>query len=703
MKTTIFLFLALALQTTAFSQTLPKPELVYPGADNGATPRSYPDGKGPVVADNVAVFDGLDFVAFPKLLRGRSAFTVAVWFNPAGAGNMRLLGAERGHSLEISEAPQTEGKLRWAQFTERWSPPLYSSDHVRPGEWNHVTVVYDGAEMRLFLNGKKQAAGASQGAVTPSGDTEFIGTYTETMPGKFTGQIARAEVYGMALDDAQVGRLSADTSPCRAAPLSAAKPCAPVDFHTADGKLDALKIVRAYADLMLERGRDTYGPAASPLFASALDRRNFRIGSFPSVAGVRGHDRVTVGANVMCDENLYQILYALSEITGSPSYAKAADEALGFFLKHAQSPATGLLAWGEHLGWNFKTEDVLTTTKPGQYIHEFARPWQLWPRCHALNPEACEAYASGLWNHQIQNQKTGMFSRHALWDRHGPQAQNEYPRHGGFYIATWAFMYGKTKSNEFPTAIETLVDMYERYSAQNPGAVPCSTYPGRTRMMWTASNLSLAIDLEQSAAGMPPRLREKMKALAGRIDAVFLRLKHDFTNGETGFVATADIHTLEPLFNTKEWLPYTRPWLTGYGFQTDAEVANLCHERQKLTADKTTRDAYRRLILTCADRYLDSEPDLSKPVYPGTFGAVIWHLLDAAEISNDEKYVGRARFFADMAVRTFMPGGIPLPTASSVNTHYEAITKGDSLMLSLLRLAGRDENTSKTPLQYCDR
>jgi hypothetical protein len=35
---------------------------------------------------------------------------------------------------------------------------------------------------------------------------------------------------------------------------------------------DFLKVVRRYADTMIERGRDTYGPQKSGLLLSALDR-----------------------------------------------------------------------------------------------------------------------------------------------------------------------------------------------------------------------------------------------------------------------------------------------------------------------------------------------------------------------------------------------------------------------------------------------
>ena len=42
--------------------------------------------------------------------------------------------------------------------------------------------------------------------------------------------------------------------------------------NKAETKPDYLKVVTAYADTLIEHGRDTYGKVHSPLFAAALDR-----------------------------------------------------------------------------------------------------------------------------------------------------------------------------------------------------------------------------------------------------------------------------------------------------------------------------------------------------------------------------------------------------------------------------------------------
>jgi hypothetical protein len=117
-----------------------------------------------------------------------------------------------------------------------------------------------------------------------------------------------------------------------------------------------LEVVRCYADTMIERGRDAYGPQKSGLLLSALDRTTLApltVRPAPP-GGIRRGDRPgrawveMNGANPMLDQNLLRVFYTLSEITGDSRYAQIADEELTWFFSHTLSPKTSLLPWGEH-------------------------------------------------------------------------------------------------------------------------------------------------------------------------------------------------------------------------------------------------------------------------------------------------------------------------------------------------------------------
>ena len=202
------------------------------------------------------------------------------------------------------------------------------------------------------------------------------------------------------------------------------------------------KTVQAYADAMLEYGTDTYGAQKSPLLISILERKPVRAFSrMPQPPnGIRQGDRVTThGANVNLDQNLYRVLYALSQITGDSRYQSAADNALQSFLKVSPSSETHLFAWGEHLCWDLKTD--APGTHESKQIHEPKRPTVLFDQFYKLNPAATIKYCDGLWEHQLYTDKNGKkdgnFSRHAAYARHDPRANYDFPKEGGYFIHDW--------------------------------------------------------------------------------------------------------------------------------------------------------------------------------------------------------------------------------------------------------------------------
>lgn len=634
----------------------------------------------------VLQFGGVDYVELPQTLRGHDIFSVSAWFLPDAENvPMILLGSRWGYNLEISYEDGAGGKLRWQHYTDRWQPPVFSDAPVVVKKWHQVVVTCDGTTTRLYLDGVPQnITASSKGKILAPGEPEFIGRSAPRSGDRWIGCLRDLSFYGEALSDEKVQALynSGKKEIAKAVVLSEQRK---LTWKTQSG-FDYLALVKAYADVMIEKGRDTYGPKSSPLFAAALNRYTFRIGNFPDIEGIRSSDRITTGANPMTDENLYQILYALSVITHDPSYAAEADKALKFFFENAQSPVTGLMAWGEHTGWSFELEKAIS---PFNFFHEFARPWVLWNQCYRLAPDPCVKFAHGLWDHQISDQVTGNFSRHATWDKHDPGKDFDFPRHGGFYMATWARAYADTKDPVFLKAIETLTDRYQRKASAKSGAIPAeSSKRNPIPRMWPLSNLSMAIDLTDAASllgSSDKALSTKMLDEAAGIDRTFLALKHDEGDKGTFFVSSANVDTLEPLPDA-DHSAYSHLWEESYGVSPSSNYANVCYRRYLQLPESETKEAYRKLILDCANLYLRSDPNLTSTIYPGVFGGVIWMLVDAYGISGDSAYLKRAEHFAQLAAESFFRGDIPLPTASSVSTHYESITGGDSLMASLLYL-----------------
>jgi hypothetical protein len=452
---------------------------------------------------------------------------------------------------------------------------------------------------------------------------------------------------------------------------------------------DYLELVKAYADTMIKGGRDTYGEQHSPLFASAMSRKTLKIGMFPEIPGVRTGDRSLAGANPQTEYGLYSLLYELTQLTGEKKYAKEADRALEFFFKNCQSPKTGLMAWGEHIYWNFHRESMGGKDSK----HEICGEWPFWDQCYRLAPDACWKFALGQWDHQVADKQTGDFSRHAKWSKHGPGRGADFPRYAGQMIACWADAYARKENetkkarSELLRAITTLVARMEsNMRMKAAGYLLAGTDKTHSAICWPGSNLELARCLWKSASCVNSELAKRMKKLALQQDTDFLGLPHTIASGG-GFVSTIESTTGKPRSRSMN-KPYTETWNTGYGHGIHAYMANTCYSRLRQIENENEELAakYRRLILAAAEQYLTAEPDPKRVLKPRAFAGVIRLLLNMHEMSGEKKYLDRADHFGRLGIKLFLGDGLALPKATNKHDHYEAITGGPAFMQVLLEL-----------------
>ncbi len=415
---------------------------------------------------------------------------------------------------------------------------------------------------------------------------------------------------------------------------------------------DFFAVVRRYADAMIDRGRDTVGPVKTGLFLSALDRSTLALLTVrpAAPAGIRRGDRpgrawsAMNGANPHLDQNFLRILNTLSEVTGEPRYAKAADEELSWFFKNALSPATSLLPWGEHLSWDVVYDRPISGGD--ETMHEFARPWVLWDRSFQLAPEPCRKFALGLWEHQIADHKTGGFDRHAPYFEHGPVDGKDFPRHAGFYISTWCYAWRETKDETFLRAIETLLARFERKRVQKDGSRAATIGP---------------LDCETAAAMVPEPLAARLRAFAAQEDELLLP---DLRKQVEAHGAAAP-----------------PKWATGYSAGTLGSSAMFCLAR----FEQTGNPAYRDLLVAIAEAYRGSRPEEDLDVWPMALAHAISAHVAAHRMTKRRDFLDEAERLARWAAGVFWQDS-PLPRASLKTGHYETITGGDSLALALLEV-----------------
>lgn len=488
----------------------------------------------------------------------------------------------------------------------------------------------------------------------------------------------------------------------------------------ADAAPDSIAIVHRFADAMIDHSRENLPDPKLPLFPIVLTRDKFQVPrvKVSNLYTARVPQEFKSIANIHHDLNLYQIFYALTQITGEAKYAAEADRVIGWFLKNCQEPKYGFFCWGEHLGWDVLRNEpggFDPAAKEGRMVHEFYRPWIFWDKSWQMAPDACHRFAQAVWRHQIDH--TGgqiSFSRHAMLASKSPSRRGmDFPRHGGFYIATWAADYRHTKDPEILEAIDKLVALYESRRDPQSGAIPHGSgdfafdKDGRkTQYVYTQSPVALAIELGYAAEAMPEALNQRMLALAESADQAFLATPHDPNPGGKGFVLFCDPATLVP---TEYWqseedlksgrpprrIPYTGGWRSAYTGQhphTWITPALIARHQQ------TKNEGYKKLLLACADNYLTTDPDdgLNEPVKKGerapdieagSIGNVIGLLNAVFKLTQDDKYLTRAEWYAAWAAKKFWPDQSPLPRASVRENIYSAASRSDTLAMAMLHTA----------------
>jgi len=184
----------------------------------------------------------------------------------------------------------------------------YGTSTLATNTWTHVAATYDGAMLRLYVNGVQAGSQAKTGALTPSTNPLSIGG--DSIYGQyFTGRIDEVRVYNAALSAAQIqtdmataiGGGGGDTTPPTVSITSPVNGSSVSDIInvTADASDNVGVVgVQFYVDGVATGGEDTVAP-----YALAWDTRNTSNGSHTLTAGARdavGNSTLSspVGVNV---------------------------------------------------------------------------------------------------------------------------------------------------------------------------------------------------------------------------------------------------------------------------------------------------------------------------------------------------------------------------------------------------------------------
>ncbi|HKZ14413.1 MAG TPA: LamG domain-containing protein [Solirubrobacterales bacterium] len=145
-------------------------------------------------------------------------FTLEAWVKPEAE-------AEFGHLFVKENAAGTKaaylitkhGSQLGAYLEEPEVEDFTPNESMRLGVWQHVAVTYDGARLRMYLDGHLEASEPVSGILSTDGPLRIGGSHIWGTGEGFVGKIDQVKVYGRALDQAEV---DADKSP-RQGPVAA--------------------------------------------------------------------------------------------------------------------------------------------------------------------------------------------------------------------------------------------------------------------------------------------------------------------------------------------------------------------------------------------------------------------------------------------------------------------------------------------------
>jgi len=486
-----------------------------------------------------------------------------------------------------------------------------------------------------------------------------------------------------------------------------------IDLRRMQSECDYRAIVKAYADYMIEHGRDRYGQVHSPLFMTVLNRKTgkaFKPGyphviTKPYAPGLRRdhkmrpYDRTYRGSNPLEDIPLYELLYRYTELTGDKRYAAEADKSIAWFFEHGWSPKTKLPGWGSHMYYDVNSDmAVFAGGNPegGYGGHEYNYVWPYWDQ----TPEALRRFACELWNQHIKDKKTGGFNRHSTDGGTGM----EFPQTGSCYMDAWAREYGRSGDPEMKAHIETLLKLFHSMRDPNTGAMAWCSAKGsdRREVASVGMNLFMATTLQDAAAHVEkrdPELAEEMREFVRFMDDEYLSNDYDkildvagkgiltwytvadrncmakgFTAPPAGVDASVGFPLTAPDGKPAASLYYLTPWFPGRSY---AGFSNLLRDRYERCEEKH-KATYRRALLDTADIYMSIGPEVQFAQYPDNIADAVALLRYVYKLTDDVAYLHRADQIMQMGVKLFFDDTSPLPKITNFDDWYESSLKNES-------------------------
>lgn len=157
------------------------------------------------------LYDGGDYATVGDTLDMAAVWTVEAWVKPIATAGTQYVLSKGGTSADNAGAyglylsgPNPAVFVRWAPGGVDKHLDLVSSATTRPGEWAHLAASYDGALVRLFLNGDSVAAAATVNAPQNTSGALTFGASSATPANGLTGSLDEVRFWSVTRTPAEI-------------------------------------------------------------------------------------------------------------------------------------------------------------------------------------------------------------------------------------------------------------------------------------------------------------------------------------------------------------------------------------------------------------------------------------------------------------------------------------------------------------------
>ncbi|MBI4893410.1 MAG: hypothetical protein HY821_22505 [Acidobacteria bacterium] len=435
-----------------------------------------------------------------------------------------------------------------------------------------------------------------------------------------------------------------------------------------------LRRCRVFADTLLTVGLDRSGSKQTPAWAGVVDTRDWSVplGNVPAAPGIREGDRAVGGANLYHDSVTLRVFLALSDVTGETKYRRAANEYMGWFLDACQSPANGLLAWGEHLYYSFERDAVAVERKNHELL-EWTAPWDLlW----AVNEKAVRGAIDGLRYHHFEDKPGSLYNRHAWWEiaefqkRRGGQP---WIKHSGAYAHAFAFLYSKTHEQKWLEWARGDGAIYwERRDEKTDLTLSCIDDPRPGSKLASGGQALLGYWLRKAGALAP---EEKEFGTRGRA-LVKAWEKYSYDPARAGWRTAANLD------GSPSGQQLAAPWQFAYGESELLPYGRVAAYLAQIDRDPLMLDAAKRVARAAAGTQVPARASIEG------LGMALNLMLDLHGLEPKGGWLKEAERYAGMTVERYWGGSEEkgLFVRMPGDAYYESKTGAGFLLAGLLRL-----------------